>query len=132
MRLAIETLRPDWPLLLITTASLIATIAFTLAFPMAMGQVFDVVRAQGGLASAASGPAAAAVNPFSHGAVAAAPSSFQGALLKLAACLVLSATGNALVAYLSTIVGERFGHRLKSRLMQVCGWCTCKLPSRIA
>ncbi|KAL4429575.1 hypothetical protein ABPG77_008624 [Micractinium sp. CCAP 211/92] len=87
-------------------------------FPLAMGAVFDVVRAQGGLTSAAAGPAAAAFNPFSHAAAAAAPSSFQGALLKLAACLVLSATGNALVAYLSTIAGERFGHRLKGRLMQ--------------
>lgn len=119
VKLAIETLRPDWPLLLVTTVSLVATIAFTLLFPMAMGQVFDVVRAHGGLASAASGPAGAAVNPFSHAAAAAAPSSFQAALLKLAACLVLSATGNALVAYLSTILGERFGHRLKGRLMQV-------------
>ncbi len=118
-KLAIETLRPDWPLLLGTSVSLAATIAFTLMFPLAMGAVFDVVRAQGGLTSAAAGPAAAAINPFSHAAAAAAPSSFQGALLKLAACLVLSATGNALVAYLSTIAGERFGHRLKGRLMQV-------------
>ncbi|KAL4458414.1 hypothetical protein ABPG75_013279 [Micractinium tetrahymenae] len=113
-----ETLRPDWPLLLVTSLSLVATLAFTLAFPMAMGAVFDLVRAQGGLAGGAAAPTAAAVGPFSHGAMA-APTSFQGVLLRLGACMVLSATGNALVAYLSTLLGERFGHRLKGRLMQI-------------
>lgn len=47
-RLAVATLRPDWPLLLATTASLVGTILFTLLFPLAIGEVFDVVRAQVG------------------------------------------------------------------------------------
>ena len=118
--LAVETLRPDWPLLLVTTGTLVATIAFTLLFPLAIGEVFDVVRAQGSLAAgdAASSAAAAAVNPFTFSAASATPPSFRAAMLKLSACLVLSATGNALVSYFSTLLGERFGYRLKARLMQ--------------
>ena len=45
-RLAVATLRPDWPLLLATSVSLAGTILFTLLFPLAIGEVFDVVRAQ--------------------------------------------------------------------------------------
>lgn len=116
LRLAVETLRPDWPLLVTTTVLLVATIACTLAFPLAIGEVFDVVRAQGVTAVASNGPAVAMVNPFSGAA--AVPPSFQTALAKLAACLVASATGNAIVSYFSTLVGERFGHRLKGRLME--------------
>lgn len=47
-RLALATLRPDWPLLLATSVSLAGTILFTLLFPLAIGEVFDVVRAQVG------------------------------------------------------------------------------------
>jgi hypothetical protein len=116
----VETLRPDWPLLLVTTATLVATIAFTLLFPLAIGEVFDVVRAQASLAAgdAASSAAAAAANPFTLSAARATPPSFRAAMLKLSCCLVLSATGNALVSYFSTLLGERFGYRLKARLMQ--------------
>lgn len=39
VRLAVETLRPDWPLLAFTCLALVATIAFTLAFPLAIGEV---------------------------------------------------------------------------------------------
>lgn len=88
-------------------------------------QVFDLVRAQGGLGAGADGPAAAVVNPFSFGGGSGAPTSFRFALAKLAGCLTLSATGNALVSFFSTMVGERFAHRLKGRLMEVSvagGW----------
>ncbi|PSC68391.1 ABC transporter permease [Micractinium conductrix] len=116
VRLAVETLRPDWPLLAFTCLALVATIAFTLAFPLAIGEVFDVVRSQGGLADA---PAAAVANPFSGlGAASSVPGSFRTALAKLSACLVLSASGNALVSYCSTLLGERFAHRLKGQLME--------------
>ena len=82
-------------------------------------QVFDVVRSQGGLADA---PAAAVANPFSGlGAASSVPGSFRTALAKLSACLVLSASGNALVSYCSTLLGERFAHRLKGQLMEVRG-----------
>ncbi|PRW60036.1 ABC transporter B family member 28 isoform X2 [Chlorella sorokiniana] len=118
-RLALATLRPDWPLLLATTVSLTGTILFTLLFPLAIGEVFDVVRAQGGLAAANGAAAPAVVNPFQGlGGAAASPTSFRAALAKLAGCLVLSATGNALVSYFSTLLGERFAHRLKGRLME--------------
>lgn len=36
-----ETLRPDWPLLLLTTVVLVATIAFTLCFPLVIGEVCE-------------------------------------------------------------------------------------------
>lgn len=75
---------------------------------------------QGGLAAANGAPAPAVVNPFAGlGGAAASPTSFRAALAKLAGCLVLSATGNALVSYFSTLLGERFAHRLKGRLMEV-------------
>lgn len=38
-------------------------------------------------------------------------------MLKLSACLVLSATGNAMVSWCSSLLGERFGHRLRGWLM---------------
>lgn len=41
LRLAMETLRPDWPLLLLTTVVLVATIAFTLCFPLVIGEVCE-------------------------------------------------------------------------------------------
>lgn len=116
MRLALETLRPDWPLLLATALVLGATIFFTLAFPVVIGEVFDVVRAHGGLATEAP------VNPFSvlvgsAGIGTTAPPTFVGVLSKLCVCLVLSATGNAAVAWCSALLGERFGRRLRGRLM---------------
>lgn len=38
-QLAVETLKPDWPLLLLTSVALAATITFTLIFPLAIGEV---------------------------------------------------------------------------------------------
>lgn len=116
LRLAVETLRPDWLLLAGTMVALAATIFFTLLFPLLIGEVFDFVRAQGGLAGKAAG--AAAINPFAAAGVAATPTSFTAVLLKLGSCLVLSATGNALVAWCSALLGERFGYRLRGRLME--------------
>lgn len=79
-----------------------------------------MVRAQGGLAAGSSGGAPGVVNPFAAlGGAAATPTSFRAAIAKLAACLVLSATGNAVVTYFSTLLGERFAHRLRGRLMTV-------------
>lgn len=82
-----------------------------------------MVRAQGGLTGGAAGAGPGVVNPFAGlGGAAATPTSFRAALTKLSACLVLSATGNALVSYCSTLLGERFAHRLKGRLMTVRRW----------
>lgn len=83
---------------------------------------FPTFNLQGGLAAANGAAAPAVVNPFAGlGGAAASPTSFRAALAKLAGCLVLSATGNALVSYFSTLLGERFAHRLKGRLMEVRG-----------
>jgi ABC-type multidrug transport system fused ATPase/permease subunit len=108
-----ETLRPDWPLLLATALVLAATIFFTLTFPLVIGEVFDVVRAHGGLANEAP------INPFAAlgGTSSTTPPTFAGVMVKLCACLVLSATGNAAVAWCSALLGERFGRRLRGRLM---------------
>ena len=84
-------------------------------------------HAQGGLATSG---APTVVNPFAGlGGAAASPTSFRAALAKLSACLVLSATGNALVSFFSTLLGERFAHRLKGQLMQVgAGGCLAARP----
>jgi len=75
---------------------------------------------QGGLAVANGAPAPAVVNPVAAlGGAAASPTSFRAALAKLATCPVLSATGNALVSYFSTLLGEGFANRLKGQLMEV-------------
>ena len=167
-RLAVSTLRPDWPLLLGTFIVLAGTVLFTLLFPLAIGEVFDVVRQQvrhsrqrartvcmrtaasrqhlcagirrrprrrcctarpgahphvllqGGLAGTGGGATPGAVNPFAGlgGAVVGTPSSFRAAMVKLSVYQVLSATGNALVSYFSTVLAERFAYRLKERLMR--------------
>ena len=113
-------------------AVMAATIVFSLLFPLAIGEVFDVCRQQGAFAGqAADGVAAQGFLGLPTAASAArTPPSFQRAIFNLFTCLMLSAAGNAGVAYIAPVIGERFGTRLKTRLMQVRGWATLRTCGR--
>jgi ABC-type multidrug transport system fused ATPase/permease subunit len=125
VQLALEVLRPDFPLVALTAVILTATIATTLAFPLAIGDLFDVVRQHLAALGAPAAPTAGAGGIGWAGTLAAlrtasasAPPAFRPTLLRLCACLVASAAGNAVVAYLAPLLGERFGARMRTRLMQ--------------
>lgn len=130
-----RVLAPDWPLMALTAACLTASIATTLAFPMAIGQLFDVVKAHGAAAAAAAPTAASSASSpllggglggLGLGAVAAAPPTFTAALAWLAICMVLSPCTSAAVAYLAPLLAERFGSRMRKHLMQVGGSRGCE------
>eukprot|EP00887_Chlorella_sp_A99_P006287 scaffold3.g6287.t1 len=112
LRLAGEVLRPDSWLLAFTTAVLLFTIATTLAFPVVIGELFDLVR------NTVVG-AGAATPALSLWDFAAMPPSFRWTLFVLVACLALSTLGNVAVAVLSPLVAERFAVRLRDRMMEV-------------
>jgi len=129
-----ELLKPDAPLVVLTMLTLLATVFATLAFPLAIGDIFDVVRQHLASISTASTansipvPVPAFTTSLAdsllqtvvdvRAAAVAAPPAFHAVLLRLCICLVLSAAGNAAVAYLAPLMGERFGVRLRKRLMK--------------
>ncbi|GAB4822090.1 hypothetical protein N2152v2_009136 [Parachlorella kessleri] len=121
-KLALQMLRPDLLLGAATAAMLVLSIATTLAFPLAMGGLFDVVRQHSTSAAAAAASAAPAAPPGLLGLPAAglgsAPPTFRRALLQLAVCLVLSPIAGATVGYLAPLLAERFGSRLRKHLVQ--------------
>jgi hypothetical protein len=123
IRLAWEVLRPDWPLVALTAGMLVASILTTLAFPLAIGDLFDVVRThlqENSIAVAEGGSRnLAQMIRDVRMAAASAPPAFGSVLARLCACLVASATGNGIVAYLAPMLGERFGTRMRERLMMV-------------
>ena len=134
LRLVAEVLWPDRFLVLLTAVTLVITIGLTLAFPLAIGDLFDVVRQH--LASIPPETAAAKAATVATAATAStasstlvemisdvrsiinfAPPNFYPVLGRLCACLVLSASGNAAIAYLAPLLGERFAVRMRKRLM---------------
>lgn len=132
LRLAAEVLWPDRFLVLGTAFTLVCTICLTLAFPLALGDIFDVVRqhlaANPEAAAAAAGAGGRGPAPVTlagvtelvadiRGVAAAAPAGFYPVLTRLCACLCASAAGNGAVAYLAPLLGERFAARLRKRLM---------------
>lgn len=116
-RLALDVLKPDIPLLTITIGVLIISIAVTLAFPLAIGDLFDVVRLYGVVT-----PPAASATTF-EGIKAAIeigknpPPEFRRVLVRLCACMALAAVGNAAASFLASLLGERFGYRMRKKLM---------------
>ena len=129
VRLASELLWPDRALVALTAVTLILTVGLTLAFPLAIGDIFDVVRENLASTTATVGAATGTLTPPTttlgltqtiadvQGIVANAPPKFYPTLLRLSACLILSAAGNAAVAFLAPLLGERFAVRLRKRLM---------------
>lgn len=126
LQLAAETLWPDRYLALGAAVVVVLTIGLTLAFPLAIGDLFDVVRqhvatAQSlGLASsyASSGGSSLSETWMSlTTAVASAPKAFRSVLFRLCLFLIFSAVGNAAVAYLAQAMSERFAVRLRKRIM---------------
>jgi hypothetical protein len=98
--LALETLRPDLPLLVLTSCALVGTIYTSLRFPSLIGELFDVVRA----------------------GTAQPPAAYEAALRALFIHLAASAAGNCLVtALLAPVAAARFAARLRERLMQASG-----------
>jgi len=127
LALALEVLKPDAPLVAVTVLTVFATVITTLAFPLAIGDLFDVIRQYLGSMASAVQPQAAPTTPWGslmqtaaevQIAAAASPQAFRSILLRLSVCLVLSATGNAAVAFLAPTLGERFGVRMRKRLME--------------
>lgn len=99
--LALETLRPDLPLLALTSCALVGTIYTSLRFPSLIGELFDVVRA----------------------GTAQPPAAYEAALRALFTHLAASAAGNCLVtALLAPVAAARFAARLRERLMQELVW----------
>lgn len=124
VRLALEILWPDRFLVALTALTLILTVGLTLAFPLAIGDLFDVVRENlsttvvAGAGTTSAGLAGLTQTIADVQSIAAnAPPQFYPVLFRLCACLMLSAMGNAAVAYLAPLLGERFAVRLRKRLM---------------
>lgn len=121
-RLALKVLTPDWPLAALTALTLVIANLTTLAFPLAIGRLFDVVKLHGAAAgggAAASAPTLPALLGLPTSGAGSTPPSFKMALLGLSVCMILSPLTNALVAYLSPLLAERFGARLRKHLMEV-------------
>ena len=121
-----EMLKPDVGLLWLTVVVMTAGVLVTLAFPLALGDLFDVVRQHLNERVGTLPP----VKPlwetglmgylaYIWQAWASAPPTFYPVLARLCACLVLSAIGNAASSYLAPKLGERFGRRLRKLTMEV-------------
>lgn len=120
-------LAPDLPLLVLTITTLVVSVLVTLGFPLALGELFDIIRRN--LTTLTADNALPAVMPMwsttlptyvslVKTAAAAAPPDFHPTLIRLCACLVLSSMGNASSGYLASLVGERFGKRLRKQTMR--------------
>ena len=124
LRLAWDVLKPDSPLLAVIFVTLVGSIIATLCFPLSLGDLFDVVRIQvsnsGAQAVAGSANHQGLVQTIAdiRHAATVAPPSFRGVLLRLSSCLVISAIGNGILAYMAPLLGQRFGTRLRKRLMR--------------
>ena len=136
-QLAFEVLWPDRFILAFTLVIVIISTLLVLAFPIAIGDLFDIVRGYLATPSAthlAAKTAAAAPTPgrgfgpfFIGGiqhmissvrdAAAAAPPTFRPALSRLSICLMLSTLGNCIVSFLAPFLANRFAARLRKRVM---------------
>lgn len=125
--MAWSLLRPDLPLLVLTVSTLVVSVLVTLGFPLALGDLFDIIRSSLS-ASAAAGTTPDVLPLWSTGigtyvslvkrAVETAPPDFHPTLFRLCGCLVLSSMGNAASAYLASMLGERYGKRLRQQTMR--------------
>lgn len=120
-------LRPDLPLLVLTVSTLVVSVVVTLGFPLALGDLFDIIRSSLA-ASAAAGTTPDVLPLWNTGigtyvslvrrAMETAPPDFYPTLFRLCGCLVLSSMGNAASAYLASMLGERYGKRLRQQTMR--------------
>lgn len=124
-RLAWSMLVPDGALLGLTVVALTLSVTVTLGFPLALGELFDIIRqyiADGGSAVPETLPvwstAFGTYVDLVKRAWNSAPPGFYPVLARLCGCLVLSSIGNASSMYLSSMLGERFGNRLRKRTME--------------
>ena len=120
-------LAPDLALLCLTITTLVLSVLVTLCFPLALGELFDIIRRQlTGLSAANALPAVLPMWSTTlptyvslvKAAISTAPPDFHPTLIKLCGCLVLSSVGNAASAYLASLLGERFGKRLRQGTMR--------------
>ncbi|WPT14094.1 ABC multidrug transporter mdr2 [Picochlorum sp. SENEW3] len=123
-RMAWSMLVPDGALLGLTVVALTLSVTVTLGFPLALGELFDIIRqyiADGGSAVPETLPvwntAFGTYVDLVKRAWNSAPPGFYPVLARLCGCLVLSSIGNASSIYLSSMLGERFGNRLRKRTM---------------
>lgn len=127
IRLAFEVLWPDRYLVLLAFCIMLVTVGLTLAFPMAIGDLFDVVRQNLPTTSSGLSPHQCATNPSPvsllvalmnlPSTVSSAPHKFQAVLSWLCTVLLLSGMGNAAVAYIAPLLSERFAGRLRKLIM---------------
>lgn len=136
-QLASEVLWPDRFFLAFTLVIVIISTLLVLAFPIAIGDLFDIVRGYlttpsatqlaAKTAAAAPSPGSGVGNLFIGGiqhmicsvrdAAAAAPPAFGPALSRLSVCLLLSTLGNCIVSFLAPFLANRFAARLRKRVM---------------
>jgi len=136
-QLALEVLWPDRFVLAFTLVIVIISTLLVLAFPIAIGDLFDIVRgylttpsaAQLATKTAAAAPALGSgvgtlfIGGIQHmissvrDAAAAAPPTFGPALSRLSICLLLSTLGNCIVSFLAPFLANRFAARLRKRVM---------------
>lgn len=136
-QLAREVAYPDRFLIALTLVIVIISTMLVLAFPIAIGDLFDIVRGYlttpsatqlaAKTAAAAPAPGLGLGNAFIGGikhmihgirdAHAAAPPTFTPALSRLSICLLLSTLGNCVVSFLAPFLANRFATRLRKRVM---------------
>lgn len=123
VKLAFEVIQPDLALAAATVAGLCLSVGATLAFPLAIGRMFDVVKALGPQSLLSGGSSSATFVGLPAMGIQAAPPTFQAALLQLSVCMLLSPLAASAVAYMAPLLAERFGSRLRRRLLQVLRTC---------
>jgi ABC transporter transmembrane region len=135
--LAFQVLWPDRWLLVFNLIVVMISTLLVLAFPIAIGDLFDIVRGYlttpsatqlaAKTAAAAPAPGIGIGNAFVGGiqhmiqgvrdAAAAAPPTFRPALSRLSICLLLSTLGNCIVSFLAPFLANRFATGLRKRVM---------------
>lgn len=109
--LLFNVIKPDLPLLGLTAVILIGTTAASLTFPLAIGGLFDAVKANPQLATPTLGMIESIKSVASS-----APVAFKKELATLYGCLLLSAAGNGAVSFISQTIAQRFATRMRQRL----------------
>ena len=112
----------DALLIVLTLIVLISSVAVTLQFPLALGDLFDIIRKHTSDTTIQTLPVwGTGIQTYVwmvKEAARTAPPEFYRVLGALCACLVFSSIGNASSSYLSSMLGERFGKRLRKRMMK--------------
>jgi ABC-type multidrug transport system fused ATPase/permease subunit len=120
--MAWSLLVPDALLLGLTLVVLVSSVAVTLQFPLALGDLFDIIRKHTSETTLQTLPTwGTGIRTYVwmvKEAARTAPAEFYRVLGALCGCLVFSSIGNASSSYLSSILGERFGKRLRKKMMK--------------